>query len=533
MKNKIVFLLVFTVIFNTSFVYADTTENISLNDIPEDQSKMIEEYISDYSSEDGNIYFSDYGRVVPRSGTAVAIGGAVASSILALATKAGISFLSTNAMDEFLYRFTGIPSAQSLLPSISNSIKNSINGVVSFSRSLLDTISGVFFDVVSAKDISFYKTGDMTIPVWSSSVKWNESNWVNVSRLVTGGISVNDDFGASAQKEFDVLGHKYRIKLSSDSSSYEYISASVQRWDSSTQKWTTSASQYIYAGDTAYAFPVLKQYSSYYYIGVIFVYKSGINSVYRKAEGAYSTSVGRYNELDLLGESLEAVVGEGWSDGVINDDKGSSGVSIKIPSNAGQLVGTPSSGVTSAPSYDTWSPGVTVVIPGVDNPKVDITTDTPTDKPTDKPSTDSVISWDWLKNLLDLIKGLIQTIVDWLTNFWDNLLEFIKSIFVPSEGYFIDVFNDILSSIKEKIPGVDVSKLEQLAVGEQEFEDIYATFFGVKCLVIKGSIINRVVSWGRPIIQGIIALFLLLYNYNQIYFLFRGSRLSSNSSEKG
>lgn len=177
----------------------------------------------------------------------------------------------------------------------------------------------------------------------------------------------------------------------------------------------------------------------------------------------------------------------------------------------GDFVGNP-----SIPGDDILNPD----IPDVDNPDIDV----PDVPDVDVPGTPS-ISWDWLKTLLGSILALIQKIIDWLDNFWVNLWEFLKSLLIPGDTYFVDVFNDITIALKEKIPGIDITKLEELAVGDLAFKDIYANFFGVECLVVRGSVINRVISWARPIIQGLIALFLLLYNYNQIYFLIRGSSL--------
>lgn len=160
-------------------------------------------------------------------------------------------------------------------------------------------------------------------------------------------------------------------------------------------------------------------------------------------------------------------------------------------------------------------------VPGVDNPDIP-----GSDDGTGTPS----VSWDWLKVLLGNIGLLIESILDWLDGFWDTLLEFFKSLLVPTDTYFTDNFNDVTVALKEKIPDVDIEKLEDLAVGESTFKDIYADFFGVRCLVIRGSVINNVISWARPIIQGLIVLFLLLYNYNQIYYLIRGTSLYGASN---
>ena len=106
-------------------------------------------------------------------------------------------------------------------------------------------------------------------------------------------------------------------------------------------------------------------------------------------------------------------------------------------------------------------------------------------------------------------------------------MEFITSLFVPSDSYFVDKVGEFVAKIKNKYPNVDIGKLEDLAVGEKKFQDIYANFFGMNCLVVRASVVNNIISWARPIIQGLIALFLLLFNYNQLYKLIRGGNLVS------
>lgn len=208
---------------------------------------------------------------------------------------------------------------------------------------------------------------------------------------------------------------------------------------------------------------------------------------------------------------------------------------VKFPTlNPGQSA--PSIPTTGNPTWDdvfapgTFPQGGTITtpqdwttdtdIPDVDNPDI---------PGVDNPDVPSV-SWDWLKVLLGKISSLIEGISDWLDNFWSNLLEFLKSLLVPTDTYFTDNFNDVTVALKEKVPDVDIKQLEELAVGESTFKDIYANFFGTRCLVVRGSVINNVISWARPIIQGLIVLFLLLYNYNQIYFLIRGTSLYGASN---
>lgn len=45
-------------------------------------------------------------------------------------------------------------------------------------------------------------------------------------------------------------------------------------------------------------------------------------------------------------------------------------------------------------------------------------------------------------------------IIEWLKNFWDNLLKFFKDLFVPPDGYFENWFKEIQTAFTEKLGGV-------------------------------------------------------------------------------
>lgn len=45
-------------------------------------------------------------------------------------------------------------------------------------------------------------------------------------------------------------------------------------------------------------------------------------------------------------------------------------------------------------------------------------------------------------------------LLGWLKNFWDSLLNFVKSIFVPEDGYFEKWYNDIRTAANEKFKGI-------------------------------------------------------------------------------
>lgn len=50
--------------------------------------------------------------------------------------------------------------------------------------------------------------------------------------------------------------------------------------------------------------------------------------------------------------------------------------------------------------------------------------------------------------------GFFNTIINWLTGFWDKLIEIVAKIFIPSEGYFENFFNEISLAFGEKTKGL-------------------------------------------------------------------------------
>lgn len=185
--------------------------------------------------------------------------------------------------------------------------------------------------------------------------------------------------------------------------------------------------------------------------------------------------------------------------GVLDTDKD---VGVYVPGNVGNLVGQGSNGLihdgTFAPPYDLPSDGV-VTLPGVDSPSIGIggITSIPSDgvlnPPTDTP-TDT--TWDWLINLV-----------------------------VPGETYFTDTFSSKLELAQSKLPFLDLTPLQKLACGETPFPNIDIKIMGsnVSRILNSDDTLNKVVSFFRPIIQAFVSVFMLLYGYNQIYFLIRGT----------
>lgn len=203
-----------------------------------------------------------------------------------------------------------------------------------------------------------------------------------------------------------------------------------------------------------------------------------------------------------------------------NVDVDSGTVGLYVPGNVGSLPGVSSGDVISKPGVN--SPpyelpvGGTVTVPGVSNPSIDIgdsitipgdvAIDKPIDKPVDIPS-----------------EGL-----------WTAISDFIVSLVVPNESYWVDTFNGFRNKLSSKFPGLDVSSLDGLCVNGLPLQDVKVSLMGTgSAVAFSGSTINSIASWLKPIVQGFIGVFLILYNYNQIYYLLRGTKPISLGRQGG
>lgn len=50
--------------------------------------------------------------------------------------------------------------------------------------------------------------------------------------------------------------------------------------------------------------------------------------------------------------------------------------------------------------------------------------------------------------------GGSDSILDWLSSFWDKFIEMLKSIFIPSPDYFQNFFNEIKTAFENKLGGI-------------------------------------------------------------------------------
>lgn len=518
MRSKIALITILIIVTNSVFSYADDSFDV-----------MNKSYA-----------------VQTASGT-VAIGGAVASAVLALATKVGVEFATGSEMDKFVRDMISDVNGIDVLNSIADAITVAGAGIIGLPASVVST----FCNYINQKNL-----GDTSItylsftddegvkhsipimpPSFDSSSRYGTKGWALFRKacdLADNSTSVvfrDNGIATNATFRFPniTLGFKNRgsdILFASGSSGATFEGGGMSGY---TRDWSSGYSRvkcFILGVPTSSNLSTCD-----FEIELGYVFYNPMTGVQYGSAGVVSLPYGRYWKRDV---SSGASVPNSPSvpDNLVSNPGKSS---IAIPTNPNDLIGKTPSDITTTPDYDVWNPGSVVVPPISDNPSVSYTPDLSVPGTPDIDSPSGSISWDWLKNLIQSIIDLIKSILNWLDNFWVNLLEFLKSLLIPDETYFVDEFGKITEKIEEKVPSIDIKKLEDLAVGDFKFKDIYANFFGVECLVVRSSVINNVIGWSRSIIQGLVALFLLLYNYNQIYFLIRGSSLFgvTNSGDKG
>ena len=567
MKQKIIVLtLCFCFLMNTiSFANNDDIQTIQINN-----------YIASNSTynpvtNENEIIISNPNN---RSAT-IAISTSVASTLLAIATRAGISFVNSGSMDTFLYHFVGLETATEIIGSLSSLIKNTTNGVVKLSRSLIDSITrGISQSYYKRLDKLSLPNG-VTIPVvGNGNLVNNIEDRVNINLLKQSIINAPSNISLTGQKgdnlnPLSISTPNYDIKISPSSRDIlfpiaEVGSDSFRGYSISFGYGTHYSSDYWKATLVAYY-----SGSKHYIYGAVLSWKKGETNI-----NNYNVSTVRLSDYLTYEDCTDLIIEgttvpdfpEAWSDTIKGDDGTTdSSISIPIPSNPNDLIGKDATSVNvTNTGYDVWTPGTTISPPTVDTPTVNYVPSDDVVVPNNPPKEDEGEGsglWDWLKNLINSIlsilqniwnwitsfwdsfssilrsvlssifdfswlSNLINTIVKWLDSFWDSLLDFIVGLFVPSDTYWTDKVTELTSEIKNKYPTININKLKDLAVGEKKFEDVYVTVFGQECLIVRGSLVNDVIGWARPIIQGLICIFLLIFNYNQLYRILRNKSLS-------
>lgn len=116
--------------------------------------------------------------------------------------------------------------------------------------------------------------------------------------------------------------------------------------------------------------------------------------------------------------------------------------------------------------------------------------------------------------------------MNFFSNFFDAMFDFIKRIFVPSDSYFIDNYNSLNSEMKGKL-GLDTGVLEEL-VGSSSvstFSDPQFSYdfkiMGIP-VTIDFSFITKIRNITLGVSNGLMVIFLCWYNVKKVIWLIRG-----------
>lgn len=136
----------------------------------------------------------------------------------------------------------------------------------------------------------------------------------------------------------------------------------------------------------------------------------------------------------------------------------------------------------------------------------------------------------FLGQILDILKKILGL----LENFFKALLEFLKYILVPSDGYFVDTFNHFNSQLNGKF-GFDSSIIQGLKDNSSVVAPQFIYHFVVLGVpvVLDFSFITKIVDTTHIIFGGLTAIFLCWFNLRNILMMIRGTSYIGGSNTTG
>lgn len=125
-----------------------------------------------------------------------------------------------------------------------------------------------------------------------------------------------------------------------------------------------------------------------------------------------------------------------------------------------------------------------------------------------------------------IIGGILEKIWDWILNFFEKLADLLKYLFIPSEGYFADNFNNIKNNFSVKF-------------GFDNFDDMFIELQSIRARKPDfGGYIN-IDMWDKHIpqlqtfIKGFFYALMAIFNIKMALWLIRGTHpINSNGGDK-
>lgn len=133
--------------------------------------------------------------------------------------------------------------------------------------------------------------------------------------------------------------------------------------------------------------------------------------------------------------------------------------------------------------------------------------------------------------------GILNSILSFFGNFFGKLADLfgllLKSLFIPSDTYFTNYFDDIKNAFSTKLKADDYIKIFQPDFGNKKIDNIKVNFFSTECTIVNFDYFYEnkpsFDKWSRGVFYALLG----IYNYSQIYRLIRGTAYSSVGKEEG
>lgn len=339
-------------------------------------------------------------------GTAIAIGGAVAASLLALAVASGNEFLNHTTMDTYTRNLLECEEGVSVSKKISEELKKAGKGVVEFGSSVIGSFSDALMKMNSKElDLGYLvvKTKDnikVSVPVLHAD--WlKDTGTVNMMRQIIANAPAETSFTSyTGEKDesrilnFDNGSIGFKC---TGSSVYLYYKAYgntdfvTSRYSSSFDPYVCSKSIFVSVRDKD-GVDRLKCCTLRYNPGQA-LSRSSVSCFGTKPSSElnyemnwFGTMVSGSSVISKPTGSIEPTVKPKYK----TDLQSKSSVKVNIPSDTNELVNKKATDISAdTPTYKVWSPGETIAQPKVDNPSVTYTPDlsVPDAKPDSKPDT--------------------------------------------------------------------------------------------------------------------------------------------------
>ena len=120
---------------------------------------------------------------------------------------------------------------------------------------------------------------------------------------------------------------------------------------------------------------------------------------------------------------------------------------------------------------------------------------------------------DSIKEIPIAIGEKISGVVDAVLSIPTAILDGIKGFFIPDEGYFDEKLHEINVSLSRL--GVGAYSMDSIFAGTNDITDVDVAIMGATGTILRSDIVMTGISAFRPAIRGLMALFLVFYNFNQ------------------